>query len=214
MHQLKNFLQNLDIFFAHNLKEFVKFQKLANLLQTEGQQTFSKCEDQLFQNVKTHYISMLFPTKWVYSEFHPLMVKIHAKNQWKDVAWKNLNSLCDVEVILGLHCILLLFECVHTLIKVTQNKNVFVCFFVETMKVAQEEPYMSYNDPYTKFEDLAFDNFHTIGTLTNSNLPMEWAFDLNGGNEYLAFSFVGHEYHVYYICDDGVGDLNPSPNLH
>jgi hypothetical protein len=154
---------------------------------------------------------MLFPTKWVYLEFHPLMVKMHAKNQWNDVAWKNLNSLCDVEVILRLHCILL---CVHTLIKVTQNKNVFVCDFVETVKVAQQEPYIFYSDPYTKYEDLAFDDFNAIGTLTNSNLPMEWFFDLNGGNYYLAFSFVGHEYHVYYNNDDGVGDFNPSPNLH
>jgi hypothetical protein len=172
--------------------------------------------NKLFRNVKTHYISMLFLTKWVYSEFHPLMVKMHAKNQWNDVAWKNLNSLCDVEVILRLHCILLLLKCVHTLMKVTQNKNVFVCDFVKIVKVAQhqQEPYMFYNDPYMKFEDLAFDNFNAIGPLTNSNVPMEWFFDLNGGNDYFAFSFVGHEYHVYYNSDDGVGDLNPSPNLH
>jgi len=153
---------------------------------------------------------MLSPTKWVYSEFHPLMVKMHAKNQWNDVAWKNLNSLCDVEVILGLPCIL---ECVHALIKVTQNKDVFVCNFVEVVKVAQQEPYRFCCDPYTKFENLVFDDFNTIGTLTNSNLPMEWVFDLNGGNDYLAFSFVGHENDVYYRNDDGVGDLEPITKL-
>jgi hypothetical protein len=115
------------------LKKFDKFQKLTDLLQKKG--------NKLFQNVKTHYVSMLSPTKWVYLEFHPLMVKMHAKNQWNDVGWNNLNSLCDVEVILGLPCILLLVECVHPLIKATQNRDVFVCDLVEVMKVAQQEPY-------------------------------------------------------------------------
>jgi hypothetical protein len=58
------------------------------------------------------------PTKWVYSEFRPSMVKMHAKNQQNDLARKNQNSLCDVEVILALHYILPLLKCVHALIKV------------------------------------------------------------------------------------------------
>jgi hypothetical protein len=118
-----------------------------------------------------------------------------------------------VEVILRLPSILLFLECVDAMIKVTQNRNVFVYNFVEVVKVAQQERYKFYCDPYTKFEDLAFDDFNTIRTLTNSNLPMEWFFDLNGGNDYLAFSFVGHEYDVYYSNDDGVGDLQPITKL-
>jgi hypothetical protein len=114
------------------LKKFVKISKVGQSTTNERQQTFSKCE--------THYVSMLSPTKWVYLEFHPLMVKMHAKSQWNDVAWKNQNSLCDVEVILGLPCILLLLECFHVLIKVTQSRDVFVCNFVEVVKVAQHEP--------------------------------------------------------------------------
>ncbi len=61
---------------------------------------------------------MIFPTKWVYSKVRPSMVKMHVKNQQNDFERKNQNSLCDVEVILGLHCILPLLECVHALIKV------------------------------------------------------------------------------------------------
>jgi hypothetical protein len=38
-------------FFVLNLKKFIKFQKLTNLLQTKG--------NKLFQNVKTCWISML-----------------------------------------------------------------------------------------------------------------------------------------------------------
>jgi hypothetical protein len=54
-----------------------------------------------------------------------------------DAIWKHLNSLCDVEVILGLPYIYPLFECVHALIKVAQGKDVFVCDFVEVVKIAQ-----------------------------------------------------------------------------
>jgi hypothetical protein len=72
---------------------------------------------------------------------------------------------------------------------------------------------MFYSDPYTKFKDLAFDDFNAIGTLTNSNLPMELFFDFNGGNDYLALFFVGHKYHVYCNSDDGVGDPQPITKL-
>jgi hypothetical protein len=77
---------------------------------------------------------MLSLAKWVYLEFHPLIVKMHVNNQWSDVVRKNLKSLCDVEVILGLPCILLLLKCVHVLIKVAQGRNVFVCDFMEVVK--------------------------------------------------------------------------------
>ncbi len=51
------------------------------------------------------------------------MVKMHAKNQQNDVARKNQNSLCDVEVILGLHYIFPLLKCVHALIKLHKLKT-------------------------------------------------------------------------------------------
>ncbi len=53
------------------------------------------------------------------------------------------------------------------------------------------EFYWFYCDPYVKFEDLAFDNFNVIETLTNNNLPTYWFSDLNGSEDvvYLAFLF-------------------------
>jgi len=66
-----------------------------------------------------------------------------------------------------------------------------------------------------KFENLTlyFDDFNAIETLTNSNLPMEWFFDLNGRKDYLAFSFVGHKYPIYLSSDDGVGGPQPITKL-
>jgi hypothetical protein len=66
---------------------------------------------------------------------------MHIKNQRSDVAGKNLKSLCDVEVILGLPCIYPLLKCVHVLIKVAEGKNVFVCDLMEVVKGAQQELY-------------------------------------------------------------------------
>jgi hypothetical protein len=79
------------------------------------------------------------------------------------------------------------------------------------MKVAHQEFYKLYididgfYDPYVKFKDPTFDNFNAIETLTNNNLPMDWFFDLNGGEDvvYLAFLFSSHKYVIYYINEDG-----------
>jgi hypothetical protein len=38
-----------------------------------------------------------------------------------------------------------LFECVYALIKVAQGRDVFVCDFVEFVKIAQQELYMLYS---------------------------------------------------------------------
>jgi hypothetical protein len=46
-----------------------------------------------------------------------------------------------------------------------------VCDFVESVKLAQAELYMLHCVPYTKFDDLTFDEFNIIETLTNENLP-------------------------------------------
>jgi hypothetical protein len=35
---------------------------------------------------------------------------------------------------------------------------------------------MSYCGSFGKFEDLAFNDFNAIGSLTNESLPMQWIF--------------------------------------
>jgi hypothetical protein len=57
--------------------------------------------------------------KSVYVEYHLLIVKRHAKFAKNEVVLKNLNSLCNVELILGLPYILPSLKCVHMLIKFT-----------------------------------------------------------------------------------------------
>ncbi len=108
-------------------------------------------------------------------------------------------------------CIIPLFECVHALIKIAHNRNIFVCNFANFVKVTQQKFYRLYCDPYVKFEDLTSNDFNAIETLTNNNLSMDWFSNLNGGEDaiYLAFLFFGHKYPIYYMGDDGFASPQP-----
>jgi len=66
-------------------------------------------------------------------EYHYLIIKTHVEFTKSEVALKNLNSLCDVELVLGLFCTLHLFECVHMSIKFAQCKDMFVYNFVNVI---------------------------------------------------------------------------------
>jgi len=114
---------------------------------------------------------------------------MHVESSKSDVTLKNLNSLCDVELILGLPCILPMLECVHALIKIAQNKNVFMCNFVEFVKLTQHELYCLYCDPYAKYEDMTFDEFNSIQTLTNHTLLLSLFSYLNGGEDVYTLCF-------------------------
>jgi hypothetical protein len=48
---------------------------------------------------------------------------------------ENFSFLCELELIFGLHAIFSLLENVHALIKSTQSHDVFVCDFINVMKI-------------------------------------------------------------------------------
>jgi len=56
--------------------------------------------------------------KQIYAKFCLLTVKMNVESVRSVQALKNLNAMCDVELILGLPCVLPLLECLHTLIKI------------------------------------------------------------------------------------------------
>jgi hypothetical protein len=61
---------------------------------------------------------MFFSSKRFYYEYQPLIMKMHAKSPKNDTGNKNFSVVCDVELILGLPCLLPLLECVYKLIKI------------------------------------------------------------------------------------------------
>jgi hypothetical protein len=58
----------------------------------------------------------------------------------------NYELLCDVEAIMGLTCVLLMLETMHSLSKLAQNKDFFICDFVSIVKLCQFEIYTMYVD--------------------------------------------------------------------
>jgi hypothetical protein len=50
-----------------------------------------------------------------------LVAKIHINAPKSELAQENLDLLCDLELVLGLPCILPMLEVVHTLIKYAQR---------------------------------------------------------------------------------------------
>jgi hypothetical protein len=66
---------------------------------------------------------------------------------------------------------------------------------VEVVKLAQLKLYKLYCHSFTRFKDVAFDDFNAIGNLTNATMSMHWFYNLNGGEDakYLAFIFSIHK---------------------
>ncbi len=115
---------------------------------------------------------MLFPCKRVAVEYKTLIVKMSKDHIENEVARSNLQKLLDLELIIGLHCILPLLELVHTLIKYTQGKDVNICDFVEAIKMCRAKLYELHIDPKCKFKDEAYNAFHSLLARKHDGLPL------------------------------------------
>jgi hypothetical protein len=62
-----------------------------------------------------------------------------------------------------------MFECVHALINLTQNKDLFMCDFLIVVKLAQQKLYWLYYDLFAKYEVETFDYFNSIEAWTNDS---------------------------------------------
>jgi hypothetical protein len=112
-------------------------------------QVVSKCEDQMDQ----YFISSItsYGTR---PTFDYKVICQCSKNQ--HCHWKLEPSLW-LGINYGLRAIVPLLDFVHALIKLAQSCDVFVCNFIDAMKVCQFELYWLYSDPYIKFDDPIFD---------------------------------------------------------
>jgi hypothetical protein len=174
VHHTQIFIEILYALFIHSPMKFLEFHKLVDLIIIKG--------DKLFWNVKIQWISMLLITK-MYIEYHLLIVKMHVEFTKKWGCFEIFDSLHDVELIQRLPCILLLFKCVHILIKFAQGQDVFICNFVDTIKLVHQRLFKLYYDIFTNYEDPTCDDFNSLFILTNDSFPMNWFFNLNGGKE-------------------------------
>jgi hypothetical protein len=61
--------------------------------------------------------------------------------------------------------------CVHMLIKLTQNKEMFEYEFVNYLKLIWHEFYKLNCEDFGKFKGPTFDDFNGIGTLSDEGFP-------------------------------------------
>ncbi len=126
---------------------------------------------------------------------------MHVDASRSSIVVKNLSLFCDLELIIGLHAILLLLDSMHTFIKLTQSCDVFVRDFIDIMKVCWLDLYHFYFNPYTKFDDLAFDELKVLESFISKNLLISWCEDLNGKKaDCLIIKFAGVKLFVNQRC--------------
>jgi hypothetical protein len=154
MHWLMGILQILYVFFVHNPKKFVEFQKLVDLLNMKG--------NKFFRKVKMRWISILSSTKQIYIKYLPLILKMHINNAKNDFGFKILNVLCDIDSFMGSLVSFLFKKKWICWPKLHKNIYIFVFYFVDFVKLAQYELYKFDCNPYAKFLNSTFEYYNYI----------------------------------------------------
>jgi hypothetical protein len=97
---------------------------------------------------------MISSMKHTLERYCALIVNMHDDVLRNNIGTHNLSLFCDLELILGLHAILPLLHCVHTLIKFVQSCDIFMCGFIDAMNIYQLETHYSYNNIFIEFDKL------------------------------------------------------------
>ena len=181
--RIEELLQSLYSFFSHSPKRNQELADLANIVETAGQR--------ILRNVKTRWISCLEPVKRVMSEYKALVLKMQMDSSSLATAKGNLNLLCEIELFLGLACILSMLEALNYLIKFSQQTTCFVCDMVAVVKLCQADLYSWYVDSDTAYSANVFHKFRDISNDTSEVFSHEWKDDMNLGAETLSMRVGG-----------------------
>jgi hypothetical protein len=149
--KIKDVLQSLYFYLFHSPKKTQKLVKLVDIMEIRGQQ--------FFRFIKMHWISMLLPTKRVLSKYCALVFKMHWDVGIVTQATHNLEFFCNLEVMLGLSCIMPMLKRLNELIKFSQSRECFVCDFVIDVKLCQVDLYCWYNDPQNAYLNDVFHGY-------------------------------------------------------
>ncbi len=132
----------------------------------------------------------------VMNEYHVLLVKMQQGSSIVQVAMTNLEHLVDIQIMLGLSCLLPFLRSIHSLMKFAQKCNVFVCDYLVAMKVCQGELAIFYIDNETTFHHDVFYDFKALEACQHNVIPLSWVsnpLDLSiEGDKYLSFECISH----------------------
>jgi hypothetical protein len=145
----------------------------------------------ILKSIKTRWISCLEPMKRVLSEYHALVLKMHMDASSLATAKANLNLLCEIELLLGLTCILPMLEALNYLMKFSQQTACFVSDMVAAIKLCQADLFTWYVDPDTSYTADVFRKFKDILADTSDVFVHEWRHDMNLEYETLSMHLGG-----------------------
>ena len=146
---LEALCQSLYTYFYHNHKRHIELQKLAHLMETK--------RNKMSRNMETQWISMRSPTQRIMSEFKILLVKMAIDmsgavgDRPSTVAATNFDYFSNIEVLLSLSCFIPILNVVHCLIKLSQACDIFICDFLQVVKLCQPDLARMFIDDPTTF---------------------------------------------------------------
>jgi hypothetical protein len=203
--RLESLFQSMYSYFCRSNKQHAELQKLVDLMETKG--------NKMLRNVDTRWISMRSPAKRVTSEYTTLMVKMgfdmaSGPGQRSNAgAGDNFDYLVDIEVLLSLACFIPLLDAVHYLIKLSQARDIFICDFMQAIKLCQEELARKFVDEATAYSGSDFQQYNALTSLTCKDIPLEWK-ELSGGSGlcHLMFNF---RHTQVFVCYHDKGTSQP-----
>ncbi len=89
---------------------------------------------------------MLSFAKQILTKYKTVVIQMFNEQASHDITKSNLELFCDVEMFLGLTCIIPMLELVQGLSKFAQNWNIFICNFVAIVKKCEAQLNQMYCD--------------------------------------------------------------------
>ncbi len=127
VNHLEVVMQSLYKYFSSSPMRHLELAKLGDIMETKGLK--------ILNNVKTHWISMLSPFKWVLQKYRPLLLKMALDSPTIQAFAFNLECITNFETLLNLVCIVPLLNIVKILIKLVQAQDVFVIDLVQNNQI-------------------------------------------------------------------------------
>jgi len=86
----------------------------------------------------------------------------------------NFDVLVDIEVLLSLALFIPLLNAMHVLIKLSQARDIFVCDFMQAIKLCQSELARLFIDCESSYSKEDFPAYNDLVSLQCKHIPLQW----------------------------------------
>lgn len=148
MGQIEGMLQDLYTYFSHSPKWHLEFVKLSEVIQIKGLK--------ILKNIKTRWLSMLSPIVRVMNEYRMLLMKMEQDSATTNITKICIDHLTDVQIVVGLACLMPMLQSVHVLMQYAQKSDAFICDFLVAAKICQVDISAKYSDLVTTYTQHSF----------------------------------------------------------